>query len=382
MVISFILSYGINMQVLMIGSDLDRGGIGSVIMTLYRSLIKHGVKCDLTYYQGAKPNDEIVKEIVSNGSRVYELKSVKQAGFNYIFQIYKLCKKEKYDVIHIHTSLLIWMAAMGAKFAGVKTRVGHAHGAKFLNYPEIVLKILEPIGRRLNNMFCTDFVTCAQDSAIYTFGFKSIFVPNYISKSEILCVSENEIKKVYLELVGNKKYDFILGYTGCLDGVKNAIFLLDVVKELRRNGSNPLLLLIGNTKQKELFKIRIKEFGIEENVKLLGFRKDCRTIIQICDYYISASKTEGMSMSMIEAQMAGIPCLVSSLIPSNSDLTINLFHKIKGFDANCWANEISELINKNYTKINREDAIQLLEKTPFCEEKVIDKLIYIYEHAE
>lgn len=366
----------------MIGSDLDKGGIGSVIMTLYRSLIKCGVQCDLTYYQGAKPNDEILKEIANNGSRVYEIKSVRQAGFNYIFQIYKLCKKEKYDVIHIHTSLLIWMAALGAKIAGIKTRVGHAHGAKFLNYPEIVLRFMEPIGRKLNKLFCTDFVTCAQESSIYTFGCKSIFVPNYISKSEILCINESEIKNVYQNLVGNNNYDYIFGYTGCLDGVKNALFLLDVVKELKRSGSNPLLLLIGNTNQKELFKIRIKEREIEENVKLLGFRKDCRTIIQICDYYISASKTEGMSMSMVEAQMAGIPCFVSALIPSNSDLTINLFHKIKGFEANCWANEIIELINKDYAKISREEAIRLLEKTPFCEEKVIKKLIHIYEHAE
>lgn len=66
----------------MIGSDLDKGGIGSVIMTLYRSLIKCGVQCDLTYYQGAKPNDEILKEIANNGSRVYEIKSVRQAGFS------------------------------------------------------------------------------------------------------------------------------------------------------------------------------------------------------------------------------------------------------------------------------------------------------------
>lgn len=37
------------MKILMIESDLDKGGIGSVVMTLYRSLISHGISCDLTY---------------------------------------------------------------------------------------------------------------------------------------------------------------------------------------------------------------------------------------------------------------------------------------------------------------------------------------------
>ncbi|MGO5207819.1 glycosyltransferase [Bacillota bacterium LCP21S3_F9] len=368
------------MQVLMIGVDLDKGGIGNVIMTLYRSLIKCGVKCDLTYYKGSKPNSNIINELNDNGSTLYEIFGVKQAGLGYITQVYRICKKKKYDVIHIHTSLLIWMAAIGAKLAGIQKRVGHAHGAKFLNYPESVLMFLEPMGRILNRIFCTDFVTCSQISARYTFGREAKFIPNYVSPSEILSITKNEINKAYVEIVGDRKYDYIFVYAGCLDGVKNAIFLLDVIFMMKKRGIKPLLLLIGKTIQINVFKETVEKLGIEDNVQLLGYRMDCKCIVQFCDYYISASKTEGMSMAMIEAQMSGIPCFASSLIPSDSNLRINLFYQIDGFEADHWSNEIQKMIDLKFSKIKREKAIELLKTTPFYESKAIDELMSVYKH--
>ena len=141
------------MKILMVESDLDKGGIGSVVMTLYRSLVLCGISCDLTYYEGNEPAQCILEEIKKNGSNVWKLRNIKSAGFwGYISQIQKLCKTNEYTAVHVHTSLLIWIVGIGARLAGVKKIVGHAHGAKFLNYSQRVLFLLEPIGKLMNQM--------------------------------------------------------------------------------------------------------------------------------------------------------------------------------------------------------------------------------------
>lgn len=69
------------MKVLMVGFDLDRGGVGSVEMQLYRSLTRSGVQCDLTYFTGMEPSDSIREEIRRNGTNLWEMKNFKTAGF-------------------------------------------------------------------------------------------------------------------------------------------------------------------------------------------------------------------------------------------------------------------------------------------------------------
>lgn len=106
--------------------------------------------------------------------------------------------------------------------------------------------------------------------------------------------------------------------------------------------------------------------------------EDCNLFVQSFDYYISASKSEGMSLSMIEAQIAVKPCIVSSMIPDDSDMNIGLFHKIDSFAPKTWANEIVELINNGMTPISKFDAYNKMKEKHLTEEDIVDKLIKIY----
>lgn len=366
------------MKILMIESDLDKGGIGSVVMTLYRSLISHGISCDLTYYEGNEPTQRILEEIENNGSNVWKLKNFKSAGFcGYISQIKKICKANEYTAVHVHTSLLIWIAGIGARLAGVKKIVGHAHGAKFLNYSQKVLLLLEPIGRLMNRIVCTDFVSCSQVSAKYTFGDNAIFIPNYIPLKDLKCIPALAAEKIRSQL-GFDESMLVFGYMGCLDGVKKADFIIEVIAKLREKNVNAVAFLAGNTQRKDCFDTLIKEKGLEKYIRLLGFRKDCDILIQIIDYYITASESEGMSVSLVQAQMLGKPCITSSLLPPENDLKIGLTLRIDGYDSAQWANEIKEKVNDGFKAKSGEDAMAEISESEFSEEIAINKLVNIY----
>lgn len=364
------------MKVLMVADSICGNGIGIVVNRLYHSLKNKGIKCDIVCYQDLNKYPNIVSEIENDGNQIFSIPSVSKGVYAYVKNIRGICRKGEYDVVHIHTSLMIFLAAYAAKQENIKKRIGHAHGAKFFNYPEWVLKILEPLGRFLNRRYCTDFVTCSQISAQYTFGKDAVFIPNYVPIEDIMSVPKEKINSIKLEIT--KEECIIFGYMGSLDGEKNVIFLPDVISELNKKGINAKLLLIGHGNMMDEIKSKAKQLRCENNILFFGQRNDCNELVQTFDFYLSASKTEGMSLSMIEAQMSGKPCIVSDMIPDYSDLHIGLFKKIEGFSAEKWAETISGYLKEKYGPIGREKAYQMISNNRLTEKEIIEDLIRVY----
>lgn len=368
------------MKIAMIADSIYGNGIGITVFRLYRSLVQQGYKCDIICYQDLNKCPDIVQIIKRDGNSIYSIPSISKGPFSYIKNLRKIFRKNKYDVVHIHTSLLIFLAAFAAKKENIKCRIGHAHGAKFFNYPELIVKILEPIGRMLNKKYCTGFVTCSQVSALYTFGCEAVLIPNYTPKNEIMDISINTINEYKEKYTHNGTITF--GYMGSLDGIKNVIFLPYVISELNKLGLDSELLIVGEGKMLQEIKQESSRLGCKDKVQFLGKRDDCRVIVQVFDYYISASTTEGMSLSMIEAQMSGKPCIVSALIPDYSDLGIKLFRKVEGFDPRQWATIIKDWISNGYTAIDREKAIKKIDNNGLGEDSIIKELTAVYENCE
>ena len=368
------------MKILMVADSIVGNGIGSVVQRLYCSLHEKGISCDIVCYQSLEDHVDIVKMFDANGDHIFNIPSISKGVRQYVKNIRKICRDGKYDVIHIHTSLMIFLAAYAAKKEGVKVRIGHAHGSKFFNYPEIVLKILEPAGRILNRKYCTDFVTCSQVSARYTFGVDGKYIPNYVPTKQIMSVDKvrlDELREKY-----HTEDKIVFGYMGALDGIKNVIFLPEIAYELKRKNMNVLFIIIGKGTMYEEIQKKSLELGCSDIFKMLGHRDNCNELVQIFDYYISTSKSEGMSLSMIEAQMSGKPCFVSSLIPNDSDLGIGLFKKINGFNPQKWAENITKQIDNGVKPIFREDAYNKISQRHLNEEYIIDSLIEIYRQSQ
>ena len=366
------------MKVLMVADNIYGNGIGSVVYRLYNSLTARGIRCDVLCYQELDTKSELFQKFERDGNHLFIIPRVSKGIFSYIKNIRKICREGQYDVIHIHTSLLIFLAAYAAKKEHVEVRIGHAHGALFLNYPKIILKILEPMGRTLNQKFCTNFVTCSQASARYTFGREAHFLPNYSPTYDIMNISEHrisELKKLY-----RKGDEIIFGYMGSLDGIKNVIFLPEIIAEFNKLKIKTKLVIVGSGSMRKEIESKAKIEGCADNILLLGQRNDCNELVHIFDYYISASKSEGMSLSMVEAQMAGKPCIVSASISNDSDLNIGLFHKIDSWDPEKWAKEIVLKKEEGMLPISREKAYEKMKKLHITENDVINDLVRLYKN--
>jgi glycosyltransferase involved in cell wall biosynthesis len=82
---------------------------------------------------------------------------------------------------------------------------------------------------------------------------------------------------------------------------------------------NIYYIIAGEGNREQLLLDIIKEKGLSDRVKLLGFRTDIDELCAISDIYVFPSFREGLSVSLMEAMASGLACAVSA-IRGNTDL--------------------------------------------------------------
>lgn len=143
------------------------------------------------------------------------------------------------------------------------------------------------------------------------------------------------------ENLGIQKDVFVIGHVGRFSKVKNHEFLIEVFDEVIKRKKNALLLMIGKGDSIEGIKKKINNYKLDKNVIILSDRTDVPELMKAMDVLVFPSFSEGMPVSLVEAQMAGLKCLVSKEAVSNEIEISNLVKYISLQEpASKWADEI------------------------------------------
>ena len=113
---------------------------------------------------------------------------------------------------------------------------------------------------------------------------------------------KEKIEEVYKE-------GFILA-AGRLTKQKNQILLINLIKNIVKENSDIKLLILGDGENKSFLTNKIKESKIENNVELLGYKKNIFKYLKKCKCFISTSLWEDPGFVMVEA--AASNCFVIS----------------------------------------------------------------------
>ncbi len=88
-----------------------------------------------------------------------------------------------------------------------------------------------------------------------------------------------------------------------------------------------VLLLVGDGELHNTIEKKVKNLGLSDSVIFSGVRSDAHDLLQAMDVFVFPSIYEGLGIVTIEAQAAGLPCIVSDVIPKEADVT-DLIKKI------------------------------------------------------
>lgn len=136
---------------------------------------------------------------------------------------------------------------------------------------------------------------------------------------------------------------FVVGHVGRFNDIKNQLFLLDVFAEIQKRIGNTKLILIGAGKAEEKIKEKAKQLGVIDDLVILHDRTDVCDLLQAMDIFIFPSKSEGLGIAVIEAQVAGIKCLASSVLPVDTKISNYIEYLSLHEPANRWAEKAIEM---------------------------------------
>lgn len=118
---------------------------------------------------------------------------------------------------------------------------------------------------------------------------------------------------------GLSKDDFVVLCTGELNENKNQKTLISAAARLKSQIPNLKVQLAGNGPKEQELREQIAAEGLEDVVKLLGYRTDLERLVPAVDVVASCSKREGLPLNIVEAMLCKKP-VVASVNRGNAEL--------------------------------------------------------------
>ena len=100
--------------------------------------------------------------------------------------------------------------------------------------------------------------------------------------------------------------------------------MIDLLKALTSQGHNCQLHLIGDGELRAEIEAQVVAQSLSERVRFWGKRNDVAQLLSLFDVMVMPSHSEGLGVSALEAQAAGLPCVLSSTIPQEADIGAKL----------------------------------------------------------
>ena len=305
-------------RVLQVATYMGRGGLESMLMNYYRHVDRERVQFDfLVHRQERAAFDD---EIESLGGRIYRLTRLVPWSKSYLSALNRFFDEHpEYRIVHVHQDCLSSVILKAAAQHHIPVRIAHSHNAnqdKNLKYP-IKLWYKRSIPKYATNLFA-----CGKDAGDWMFsGAPYQIINNAIDAASYAYEPE---KRAEMRCQLGLTDELVVGHVGRFNQQKNHPFLLEVFAALLKKEPHAVLLLVGGGEDMPKIQAKAQALGVAEHVRFLGVRSDVADLMQAMDVFVFPSLYEGLPVTMVEAQAAGLPCIISDKVPPECILTEGL----------------------------------------------------------
>lgn len=294
---------------------MNRGGLETLLMNYYRHINRGEIQFDFLVhrYNRAAYDDEI--ELL--GGKIYRLPCLNPFSRNYKTSLYNFfIEHPEYRIIHVHQDCLSSIILKVAKECGVEVRIAHSHSScqdKNLKYP------LKLFFRHFIPKYATHLLACGEVAGKWMFCGADFKILNNAIDTKKYIFSPAKRRQIRSQF-GIKEDEFVIGHVGRFSPVKNHRFILDVFCAIQEQ-CKAKLLLIGDGPLRTTIERKVKKLRVDNKVIFTGIRDDVTDLLQVMDIFILPSIYEGLPLTIIEAQAAGLPCFISDKVPLECKIT-------------------------------------------------------------
>lgn len=303
-------------RVLHVVTSMQRGGLETMIMNYYRHIDRSKVQFDFLVHRDFECAYD--QEILELGGIIHRLPRLNPFSYHYLKCLDRFFAEHKeYKIVHSH---LDCMAGIPLKYAmknGIPVRIAHAHNSnqdKNIKYP------IKLFYKRSIKDYATTLLTCGEAAGKWMFSGETFTVLKNAIDAELF-IFDIEQRNKYRQQLGIEEDVFVIGHVGRFAPQKNHKFLLKIFERIYNKDEKSLLVLIGDGELKDEILSDAKKLAIDANVICLGVRDDVNKLMQAMDLFLLPSNYEGLVIAAIEAQAAGLPCLLSDQVPEECKIT-------------------------------------------------------------
>lgn len=240
-----------------------------------------------------------------------------------LWNLYKLCKKEKPNIVHSHTPKAGIIGMLGAKLAGVPIRLHTVAGLPLMEEKGIKRKILDfvekltyacatkvyPNSKGLYDFILENKFTSTEKLKVIGKGSSNGIDTTYFNPNQISEEQKENLKKS----LGIQLEDFVFIFVGRIVKDKGINELIGAFSKLKTQNSK--LLLVGNYERELDPLLPETETIIKTNPNIIsvGFQPDVRPYFAVSDCLVFPSYREGFPNVVMQAGAMELPCIVSNI---------------------------------------------------------------------
>lgn len=324
-------------RVLHIVGAMYPGGMENFIMNLYRHIDRERFQFDFIVHE--KGENDLCGEIEALGGRVYLLPRLTRRPLANLRMIREIVRENHYPVVIRHTANALAAPQLLAAKRGGAVTVCHSHNE---TDPQ---QLLHRMGRILMRRAADVRLACSEKAGVWMYGRQDFrVVHNAIDIRAFAFSAEGRAavrRKFHLE--GRHVYGHVANFIAS----KNHEYLLQIFRCLAELDPAAVCVCLGDGELRPQIEEEIRRLGLEERVILTGIRQDVAAWMSAMDVLVFPSKFEGLPLTLIEAQAAGLPCLISDTITPDVLVTEGVAERLSiAQDPGNWARRAQELAGK------------------------------------
>lgn len=333
----------------------------SGVQIMMLGLLKSLDPSEYDIYVISKPGGALVEEVKAQGYHHIPVKSFRRnlspLDILSFFRLLMIFKKEKFDIVHTHSSKPGFLGRIAARVAGVKKIIHTVHGFPFHQHQPVFARFLYRTLERIAAHFCDKIVVvnnfereAAVDSklinkdkivTIYNgieipSGIKPRFYPQKKNWEEVFRLFGRDIRK-----------NFLIGSTARFTAAKNIKNLIKIAVRACNAESRLVFAFIGDGELFSECKAIVEENGLTDRIILPGWQDNVKEWLDIMDVFILYSLWEGLSIAILEAMAFGLPIIASDIKGNNELITNNNGKLIDVNDHNKMVEELVALPKQN-----------------------------------
>jgi glycosyltransferase involved in cell wall biosynthesis len=173
----------------------------------------------------------------------------------------------------------------------------------------------------------------------------------------------------------------VIGHVGRFAEEKNHRFVIEIMAEAARRDPKVYLLLVGDGALRAEVEREVARRALQDRVVFAGSRPDVpRLMLGAMDVFVFPSHYEGLGRVAVEAQAAGLPCVLADIIPPEADVVPGLVRRLPVVDPSTWAGASLEAARKP-RPVGGDEALRIVERGPFNLRNALEALERVYERV-